>query len=1021
VRQRRRSHQRSVVVLVAVLIIEALAAGSSPSIAAAGQPGPTISGGSVRAAQLTADLRSLAARGPVRPSGVRAPKEPAASGSAASKRAVSGATGAERAAAASAPVPAPLTSFAGLDKAGWGAGYPPDPVGDVGPIYFVQAVNTSIGIFRKSDGVRVAALTFDQLWSLAGTGTACDTSHEGDPTVVYDSLADRWIVADFAFANFALPPYYECIAVSKNGDPVSGGWWMYALRTDDVAHPWFADYPKMGVWPDGLYMTANMFLEPADTFMEPRIWALNRGDMEAGAPARFRVVDLNTPGSASLLPSNMRSSTGAPPAGRENFLIGESESVFGFELFKFHVDYTGSGSTFLGPTVVPQTAYFVAPATVPTPGTGLDSLRERLMMQAQYTNLSGVESVWVQHTVLCCGAGTSVGIQWAQLGVTGGTIGAAPIQQQLYPGSNDGLNRWMGSLALDRNGDMALGYSAANASTMPDIRYAGRLAGDPLGTLPQTETTMLPGITRGTQSGLCGGATCTRWGDYSAMSLDPDGCTFWYTNEYYATTGLNWQTRIGSFRFPSCTVAAPTIASVSPASGPPAGGTPVTITGTGFSTSAGTTVVRFGANAATGVICATTISCAATSPAGSGVVDVSVTVAGATSSASAADQFAYAVSAGTYEDASSAVVATGGWATWPDPQHSGGSAAFNHGTGAGIGLTYSGSAVTVVYSMLPISGIATVTIDGSVVDQLDMYAAGLLYQQLKTYTSPAGTHTVTVAVSGTKNAASAEYYIVVDAFIVRSAVTAGTYQDSDGALVASGGWAAWPDPQHSGGTARFNAQTGASIGLTYSGSAVTVVYAKLPISGIATVTIDGSVVDQLDMYAAGLLYQQQKTYAGAAGIHNITLTVSGTKNAASAATYIVVDAFVVRIAVPAGTFEDSNSALVATGGWATWPDVQHSGGTAAFNHVTGASIGLTYTGSSVTLVYAKIAISGIATVTIDGAVVDQLDMYTAGLLYQQQKTYTGAFGVHTVTVTVSGTKNAASVEYYVVVDAFLIS
>ena len=134
------------------------------------------------------------------------------------------------------------------------------------------------------------------------------------------------------------------------------------------------------------------------------------------------------------------------------------------------------------------------------------------------------------------------------------TIGTTPVQQQIYPGANDGLHRWMGSVAVDKLGDMALGYSAANSTTNPDIRYAGRLAGDPAGTLPLTETTMLPGVTRGTQLGNCGGSTCIRWGDYSAMVLDPNGCDFWFTTEYYATTGMNWQTRIGSFRLnPNCT------------------------------------------------------------------------------------------------------------------------------------------------------------------------------------------------------------------------------------------------------------------------------------------------------------------------------------------------------------------------------------------------------------------------------------------------------------------------------------
>ena len=150
------------------------------------------------------------------------------------------------------------------------------------------------------------------------------------------------------------------------------------------------------------------------------------------------------------------------------------------------------------------------------------------------------------------GPSSPAGIQWAQLNVTGGAIATTPGQQQLYPGADDGLHRWMGSLAVDWQGDIALGYSAANSVTSPDIRYAGRFAADPANTLPQTETTLLPGVTRGAQTGNCGGSTCTRWGDYSAMTLDPDGCTFWFTQEYYATTELSWNTRIGSFRFPSC-------------------------------------------------------------------------------------------------------------------------------------------------------------------------------------------------------------------------------------------------------------------------------------------------------------------------------------------------------------------------------------------------------------------------------------------------------------------------------------
>jgi hypothetical protein len=146
------------------------------------------------------------------------------------------------------------------------------------------------------------------------------------------------------------------------------------------------------------------------------------------------------------------------------------------------------------------------------------------MMQAQYRNIGGTESLWVNHTVRTSSTGP-VGIQWAQINVTGGTVSGTPAQQQIYGKPRQRRAASVdGSLAVDKDGNMAHGYSVSSSSVNPDIRYAGRLATDPLNTLPQGETTMLPRITRGSQSGSCGG-TCTRWGDYSAMSVAPDGCT----------------------------------------------------------------------------------------------------------------------------------------------------------------------------------------------------------------------------------------------------------------------------------------------------------------------------------------------------------------------------------------------------------------------------------------------------------------------------------------------------------------
>jgi uncharacterized repeat protein (TIGR01451 family) len=455
-------------------------------------------------------------------------------------------------------MPSPGQTFAGLSHDGactggtCGAGYPPDTVGDVGPDHYVEAVNTAVGIYNKT-GTQLAAFTFNSLWSGAGSGTACDTANAGDPTVVYDPLGDRWFVADFAFAEVSSPPYYECIAVSKTGNPVTGGWWLYAVRADDASHPFLPDYPKIAVWRDGLYMTANMFdCRTGCSFKEVRIWAFNRVDLEAGT-FRGIVVDMGTTAYVSMLPSNLRGAS--PPAGTPNFVVAESRSTFAFQVFRFHVDWATPGSsTFTGPVNVSQTSYpFASGDLVPQPGTTtkLDSLEDRLMMQAQYRNISGTESLWVSHTV----GNAPTGVQWAQINVSGGTVRTTPVQQQIWINVNgDGVSRWMPSLAVDHVGNMALGYSASSGAVFPSIRYAGRLATDTPNTLGQGEATLFAGT--GSQVFNCGGEPCHRWGDYTSMSVDPeDDCTFWYVGQYYVTTGsTNWRTRIGSFTFPSCSV-----------------------------------------------------------------------------------------------------------------------------------------------------------------------------------------------------------------------------------------------------------------------------------------------------------------------------------------------------------------------------------------------------------------------------------------------------------------------------------
>ncbi|MGB9105845.1 MAG: carboxypeptidase-like regulatory domain-containing protein, partial [Terriglobales bacterium] len=460
-----------------------------------------------------------------------------------------------------APAPSPSSSFDGLDFANWGAGHPPDPNGDVGPQHYIQTINTSVGIYRKN-GVRLAAFTFDTLMSQGSFGNLCDTDNFGDPVVLYDTFEDRWIITDFAFkldgSGNIIAPSYQCLAVSKSGDPVAGGWNFYSISSTSG----FGDYPKFAIWPDGLYMSANMFgFGAGGSFQNVRVWAFNKAQMYAGEPT-VQILSFDAPSAEfTLLPSNARLQTGTPPAGSPNYFAVVWQFLNAVSVYKFQVNWaSASTSTFSGPfTSLTSTwwaQYLNSNATsVPSPANRLDSLYPRLMVQNQYTNLGGVESLWTSHTV---GAGNptsnvtsaQAAVRFYQVKVTGGNVEASATQSFTYSPDST-VFRFMPSVDVDRAGDMAIGYSASDAALNPAIRYAGRLAGDPVNSITQTEQSLIEGA--GSQSGNCGSSSCIRWGDYSAMTLDVDGCTFWYTNEYYQTTGLNFNTRVGTFSLPGCT------------------------------------------------------------------------------------------------------------------------------------------------------------------------------------------------------------------------------------------------------------------------------------------------------------------------------------------------------------------------------------------------------------------------------------------------------------------------------------
>ncbi|RJP51798.1 MAG: hypothetical protein C4583_08005 [Anaerolineaceae bacterium] len=431
--------------------------------------------------------------------------------------------------------PSALTNFKGLDLQNWGAGWPPDTHGDVGPNHYIQAVNTSIGIFDKATGTRLAAFTFDNFFIAAGGSGVCATYNQGDPIVVYDQISGRWIITDFAFTSVNKPPYYECIAVSKTADPVSGGWWLYTLTADTLS---LNDYPKLGIWNDGIYMSANMF-KRGRSYAGAKVWALNRDDLISGAPLRTVAFTLGTT-YFSLLPANLKGALA--PAGTPEYFMSDYGSNTSMKLWKFAVNWTTpTSSTFTGPTSFAVASFTRPTSRVPQLNSTetLDTLGDRLMSWLQYRNINGVQSLWVSRTVV---AGTSMGLRWMEVR----NMSTTPVVYQQGTYAPDANYRWMPSLAVDKFGNMAIGYSVSSSTMYPAIRYAGRLVADPLNTLGQTEISLIEGT--GSQSG-----GYSRWGDYSSMSVDPvDDCTFWFTTEYYETTSNNWQTRIGSFQYPGC-------------------------------------------------------------------------------------------------------------------------------------------------------------------------------------------------------------------------------------------------------------------------------------------------------------------------------------------------------------------------------------------------------------------------------------------------------------------------------------
>jgi hypothetical protein len=451
-------------------------------------------------------------------------------------------------------IPAPVVSFDGPSNISGVS--PPDPVGDVGPNHYVAMSNLYFQIFNKSGTSLYGPAANNTLW--AGFGGNCQTSNDGDPIVLHDQLSDRWILTQFT----ASSPYYNCVAVSTTSDP-TGSYYRYAFSTGAN----FPDYPKYGVWPDAIYISTREFA--GSSFAGVGAYAINRAQIVAGNPTPTVISFLATPGGSGgafnvgdgLLPSDLDGDA-LPPAGSPNYFMGSMDNgaTYGapqdaLTLWKFTADFTTpANSTFVLTHTIPILPYdtMFAPCSgrscIPQPGTSnkidILSYRQRPMHRLAYRNFGTHESLVTNQSVEA--VANIAGIRWWEIRDPDGS--PVIFQEGTYaPGATDGIHRWMGSIAMDQSGNMALGYSASDAtSTYPSSWYSGRLVGDPLGTMPQGEAAVIDGT--GSQTGS------QRWGDYTSLNIDPvDDCTFWYVNQYVPTTSsVGWRLRIGAFVFDDC-------------------------------------------------------------------------------------------------------------------------------------------------------------------------------------------------------------------------------------------------------------------------------------------------------------------------------------------------------------------------------------------------------------------------------------------------------------------------------------
>ena len=416
------------------------------------------------------------------------------------------------------------TTIANFDGVGSNSGVcPPDTDGDVGPDHYFAVVNLKYAIYSKTGTLLMGPANNSSIW----TGMP-NNSNDGDAIVLYDEQADRWLFTQFSLPNYPNGPFYMMLAVSQTPDP-TGSWHRYQFSFTSMP-----DYPKFGVWPDGYYMSVNRFSSGSTSYQGVGAVVFERDKMLTGdASAAMILFTLPSSNEAySMLPTDCDSEF--PPVGTPNYFAYLNDGPDRIGIYKFTTDWTNTAnSTFLlGENISVASFNGNIPNGIPQKGTSVKvaAMSGRLMARLAYRKFSDHWSM-VTNATVNVGSGVA-GVRWWELRKAQASDPWSKYQEGTY--SPDGNCRWMGSIAMDSDNNIALGYSISSTEMYPSIRYTGRLNADPLGEMTIQEGGIVNG--GGSQTNTWSG-TPSRWGDYSNMSCDPSSpSTFWYTQEYYLTS-----------------------------------------------------------------------------------------------------------------------------------------------------------------------------------------------------------------------------------------------------------------------------------------------------------------------------------------------------------------------------------------------------------------------------------------------------------------------------------------------------